>query len=128
MNAHRNARTTPYARALIVERHGAGEPVAAIAAAFGISERTVYKWLKRHREGGSAALLNGSSAPARPAGAIGQWWVEAALRLRRAYRMTAAEIARAVDGRVEGNAAVPVIGAEVRVENPTSGRESTASG
>lgn len=93
MNAHRNARTTPYARALIVERHGAGEPVAAIAAAFGISERTVYKWLKRHGEGGSAALLNGSSAPARPAGAIGQWWVEAALRLRRAYRMTAAEIA-----------------------------------
>ncbi len=93
MNAHKNARTTPYARALIVERHGAGEPVAAIAAAFGISVRTVYKWLKRHREGGRAALINGASAPARPARSIGRWWVEAALRLRRAYRMTADQIA-----------------------------------
>ena len=93
MNAHRNARTTPYARALIVERRQAGEPIAAIASAFGVSARTVYKWLKRHREGGGAALLNGASAPARPARLIGAWWVEAALQLRRAYRMSAAEIA-----------------------------------
>ena len=93
MNAHSNARTTPYARALIVERHAAGEPVAAIASAFGISIRTVYKWLKRHREGGRAALINGASAPARPARSIGAWWVEAALQLRRAYRLTADQIA-----------------------------------
>ena len=93
MNAHRNARTTPYARALIVQRHAAGEPVAAIAAAFGISVRTVYKWIRRHREGGSAALENGASAPARPANAIGAWWMKAAAQLRRDYRMTAEEIA-----------------------------------
>jgi len=47
MNAHENAGTTPYARALIVERHARGEPVGAIAAAFGISMRTVYKGLAR---------------------------------------------------------------------------------
>mgnify|MGYP001398412061 CR=1 FL=1 len=56
MNAHRNARTTPYSRALIVERYAAGEPAGAIAAAFGISVRTVYKWLARYRSGGVAAL------------------------------------------------------------------------
>lgn len=61
MNSHRNARTTPYARALIVERHGAGEPVAAIAAAFGVSARTVYKWLARYRGGGHAALDTAST-------------------------------------------------------------------
>ena len=55
MNAHRNARTTPYARALIVERHAAGEPVAVIATAFGIPVRTVYKWLARHRSGSRRA-------------------------------------------------------------------------
>jgi transposase InsO family protein len=93
MNAHRNARTTPYARALIVERRQAGEPVASIAAAFGVSVRTVYKWLARYRQGGAGALENGASAPARPANAIGGWWIKAAAQLRRAYRMTAAEIA-----------------------------------
>jgi len=93
MNAHRNARTTPYSRALIVQRHAAGEAVVAIAAAFGISVRTVYKWIRRYREGGSAALENGASAPARPANAIGAWWMKTAARLRRDYRMTAAEIA-----------------------------------
>jgi transposase InsO family protein len=93
MNSHRNARTTPYSRALIVERHAAGEPVAAIAAAFGISVRTVYKWLSRYRCGGHAALDTASSAPLRPARRIGAWWRDAAARLRRDYRMTAAEIA-----------------------------------
>ena len=37
MNVHRNARTTPHARALIVERHAAGEMAGAIAAAIGIA-------------------------------------------------------------------------------------------
>ena len=59
MNSHRNARTTPYSRALIVERHAGGETVAAIAAAFGISVRTVYKWLTRYRVGGEAGLDTG---------------------------------------------------------------------
>lgn len=88
MNSHRNARTTPYARALIVERHGAGEPVAAIAAAFGVSARTVYKWLARYRSGGVDALQTRSSAPARCATQIGAWWVKAAEQLRRDYRMS----------------------------------------
>ncbi|BDW99222.1 transposase [Maricaulis maris] len=93
MNSHRNARTTPFSRALIVERRLSGESVEVIAASLGISVRTVYKWISRHREGGCAALEDGASAPARPAGAYDNWWVEAAAQLRRDYRMTASEIA-----------------------------------
>jgi DNA-binding transcriptional regulator YiaG len=75
MNSHKNARTTPFSRALTVERRQSGESVDMIAAAFGIPVRTVYKWM------------------ARPAGAYGGWWVEAVAQLRRDYSMTAAEIA-----------------------------------
>jgi transposase len=92
MNARRNARTKPYSRALIVPRHAAGETVAVIAAAFGVSVRTVYKWLARYRVGGKAGLDTASSVPHRPARRIGEWWRGAVARLRRDYRMTAAEI------------------------------------
>jgi len=40
-----------------------GVCVAAAAEAFSISERTVYRWLKRYREGGEAALQDRSSRP-----------------------------------------------------------------
>jgi len=56
MNAHINAKTTPYARASMVARREAGVPVAEIAAAFGVSPRTVFKWLARWRAEGEAAL------------------------------------------------------------------------
>ncbi len=41
--AHRNARTTVYARRLIVERHRAGWPAARIADQLGVSRATVHK-------------------------------------------------------------------------------------
>ena len=78
MNAHKNARTTPYARALMVKRWQCGEAVADIASAFGVSIRTVHKWLARYRAGGDAALESRSSAPHEPGRAIGQWWVRKA--------------------------------------------------
>jgi transposase InsO family protein len=53
---HPRARTTPWSRAQIVRRFEAGQPVSAIASAFGISRQTVYKWLSRWRDGGLAAL------------------------------------------------------------------------
>jgi transposase len=50
---HRNAKTTPVTRALIVDRiRQAHWPPAEAAAAAGISVRTAYKWLRRHRLGG----------------------------------------------------------------------------
>jgi transposase InsO family protein len=53
-------------RALIVQRirHEHWPPAEAAAAA-GISVRTAYKWLRRHRLGGRPALEDGSSRPHR---------------------------------------------------------------
>ena len=66
MNIHKNARTTPQSRALLVsrvlEKHW---PVSAVALAFGVSQRTVYKWLARYRAEGMAGLQDRRSA-ARP--------------------------------------------------------------
>jgi hypothetical protein len=39
-----------------------------IAAEFGVSVRTVHKWLRRFHEDGRAALANGASAPVRHRG------------------------------------------------------------
>jgi transposase InsO family protein len=61
--AHRNARTTVYARQLIVERHLAGWPAARIAEQLGISRATVHKWIRRYREHGWAGLQDRSSRP-----------------------------------------------------------------
>ena len=64
MKLHRNAKTTPHMRALLVDRittHRWRPDLAARAA--GVSRRTAYKWLRRHREGGRAALADRSSAP-----------------------------------------------------------------
>lgn len=61
--AHRNARTTVYARRLIVERFLAGWPAPRIAEQLGISRATVYKWVHRHREHGWDGLVDRSSRP-----------------------------------------------------------------
>ncbi|MGH6898462.1 MAG: helix-turn-helix domain-containing protein, partial [Geminicoccaceae bacterium] len=63
MNRHKNARTTPHSRLLMV-RHmlDQGQPATRVAADFGVSERTVRKWLARWRAGGEPALNDRSSA------------------------------------------------------------------
>ena len=61
--AHRNARTTVYARRLIVERHRAGWPAARIAEQLGVSRATVHKWIGRHRDQGEAGLADRPSRP-----------------------------------------------------------------
>ena len=64
MKLHRNAKTTPHMRALLVDRvrvlHWS---VADAAMAVGVSIRTAYKWLARHRFGGRAALEDRPSRP-----------------------------------------------------------------
>ena len=76
MNVHKNARTTANSRALLVHRvvhqHW---PVSAVAMAFGISERTVYKWLARYRAQGAAGLLDRSSVARRRPHALGGVWL-----------------------------------------------------
>ena len=64
MKLHRNAKTTPHMRALLVDRirHQRWTPQTAASAA-GISVRSVYKWLARHRAGGVLALEDRPSTP-----------------------------------------------------------------
>lgn len=66
MKLHRNAKTTPHMRALLVERIRCRQwrPELAAAAA-GVSRRTAYKWLHRHRVEGLVGLEDRSSAPRR---------------------------------------------------------------
>jgi transposase len=63
--AHANARTNLFARKLIVERIAAGWPAAHVAEQLGVSRATVHKWVRRHAEGGDAALADRSSRPMR---------------------------------------------------------------
>jgi transposase-like protein len=54
MDIHKNARTTPLSRMLIVQRLASGWAVTAVAAAHGISAKTVRKWTPRKTSGGAA--------------------------------------------------------------------------
>ena len=66
MNAHKNARLTPFSRELMIERiRNQGWTVARAAEAAGVSERSAYKWLARYRGGGTAALHNARPVPRR---------------------------------------------------------------
>ena len=93
MKLHGNARTCPNSRQLLVDRVlERGWSVTAAAEAAGVTERTVYRWLRRWRGEGEAGLLDRSSRPHRsparlPAATVG------AIRSLRKLRMTAAQIA-----------------------------------
>ncbi len=66
MRLHPNARLTPSARRLLVDRVDTEcWPVARAARAAGVSRQTAYKWLRRFREGGTRALGDRSSRPRR---------------------------------------------------------------
>eukprot|EP00873_Tetraselmis_striata_P036829 jgi/Tetstr1/457093/TSEL_000334.t1 len=92
-NPHQGARLTVYSREQIVARVLAGQKAAEVAAAFGVSLRTVRKWLARFRAGGAAALSNRASSPARVAGRLPDRLVALALHQRRDLRLTGAAIA-----------------------------------
>jgi transposase InsO family protein len=93
MNLHKNARTTPHSRLLMVARVlEQKQPAARVAADFGVSERTVRKWLARWRAGGEPALNDRSSAPARQR-RLAPERVAAIAALRR-QRLTSPVIAR----------------------------------
>jgi transposase-like protein len=92
MSAHKNARTTPIGRAVMVRRVlEEGWTVAAAAADFEVSVRTVRKWLARFRSEGAAGLQNRSTAPRLVANKLPARWLAMVVRLRREYRMTGEE-------------------------------------
>jgi transposase InsO family protein len=94
MNMHKNARTTPLSRAMLVDRVLIEKwPVSEVAKSIGVSERTVYKWLARYRSEGSAGLQDRSSAARRRPHALPSAWV-ALVRMLRHGKLVAAEIAK----------------------------------
>jgi len=63
MNIHSNARTCPNSRATIAAHMKAKAWCSDQAFAMGVSVRTGFKWWRRFREGGDAALSDRSSRP-----------------------------------------------------------------
>lgn len=87
---HKNARLTPKGREVLIQRLQAGQRVAEVAQALGISEPTVRKWWRRFQQG--EGLENRSSRPqaspkAIPAERRAQ--IEALRRQRRTGRLIA---------------------------------------
>jgi len=65
MNRHENARTTPHGRMLIVQRLSEGQSVTAVAAAMGVTVKTVRKWRDRFAVEGVQGLRDRSARPLR---------------------------------------------------------------
>ena len=93
MKLHRNAKTTPQMRRLLVQRVTHGWTHRAVAEALGISVRTVAKWVRRARRGD--ALTDGSSRPRRQPRRLAAP-VEAAIVALRRTRATAWQISAAL--------------------------------
>jgi transposase InsO family protein len=93
MKLHRNARTCPHSRLLMVRRVlEQGWTLAQAAEAAGVSVRTGSKWLRCYRAEGEAGLVDRSSAPTRVANRTPEDRVQVIAALRR-LRMSGAEIA-----------------------------------
>ena len=90
---HANARLTPAARRLLVDRvRKESWAVKAAAQAAGVSRRTGHKWLQRFEEAGESGLADRSSRPRRVPRGTAPRLVERIHVLRR-RRQTAFEIA-----------------------------------
>ena len=95
MDVHKNARSCPASRALLVERVSIeGWSVADAAEAIGVSSRTGWKWLSRYRAEGVVGLRDRSSRPQRIR-RIGKRVFQRIVDLRRS-RLTCRRIARLV--------------------------------
>ena len=96
MRLHRNAKTTPVMRRLLVDRvETQGWTAQRTAEAVGVSVRTVAKWCARWR-GGDTAMLDRSSRPARqPRRLSGE--LETAIIQLRHTRATAWQISAALE-------------------------------
>jgi transposase InsO family protein len=92
MDMHKNARLTPHCRALLVERVLNGYPIKQIAQLFGVSVRTIAKWLKRYQMEGIEGLPDRSCRPLGMPKATVKELQLAVLALRR-QRLTLASIA-----------------------------------
>ena len=90
---HKNARLTPKGREVLIQRLQAGQRVAEVAQAMGLSETTVRKWWRRHQQG--EGLHDRSSRPHYSPRAIvieRRAQIEALRRQRRTGRLIAQDL------------------------------------
>ena len=96
MNIHKNARLTPRSRADLVRRVlDEGQAPKAVATAFGVSAKTVGKWVKRFKAEGPQGLLDRRSRPHTLRQPTPAAIIERIAELRR-QRWTGEQIAREV--------------------------------
>ena len=107
MDVHKNARTTCHSRMLMVQRLASGWGVADVAAALGVTVRTVRKWRDRFASEGEAGLADRSSRP-RHSPARTDAAIESAIEALRRQRLTGPAIARRL------GLAVSTVGAVLR--------------
>ena len=93
MDVHQNAKTTPHGRRLMIERLAEGWSVARLAAAAGVTAKTVGKWRDRHALEGEVGLLDRSSRPHRSPTRLPDSAVAEIIQLRR-QRLSGPAIAR----------------------------------
>lgn len=85
--AHRNAPLTPTGRLLLCQRIAAGQPIAHVAAAMGISRQCASKWWRRYAEAGADGLHDRSSRPRRSPTRTPEVLEERICRLRRTAKV-----------------------------------------
>ena len=96
MDIHKNARLTPLSRAELARRVLVeGQASKVVAAAFGVTVKTVRKWVERFQAEGPAGLVDRSSRPRRLRQPTPDAIVERITALRR-QRWTGDQIARQV--------------------------------
>ena len=93
MDIHKNARTTRHSRMLMIERLRSGWTVATVAAALGVSTKTVRNWRDRHAAEGLAGLVDRSSRPHHSPTRLDECLADEIEALRR-QRLTGPAIAR----------------------------------
>lgn len=95
MNVHKNAKLTATGRAELVGRVLAGQTAKAVAAALGLDQKTVRKWVARFISEGRSGLEDRSSRPRETPTATPRDEIERIIALRR-QRLTGRQIARQV--------------------------------
>jgi transposase InsO family protein len=96
MDIHKNARLTPHSRADLVRRVLLeGQTPKAVATAFGVTVKTVNKWVERFQAEGPDGLVDRSSRPLRLRNPTPEAVVERIASLRR-QRWTGQQIAQEV--------------------------------
>lgn len=94
MDLHKNARSCPASRGLLVRRVMVeGWTVRQAAASQGLSERSAYRWLARYRAEGEPGLMDRSSRPHSIPHRTARARVVEVIRLRLEGRFAGAEIA-----------------------------------